>query len=108
MKPLSEIQSIPKIKLLLPGNDSGIARFRLKNSKHTQLVRVIFSWHSGFDVVQVMFKQGKCPTPEEIAEVKQHFFSENEISGCEEILHPDNELIVVIFRQHEVDNDAQV
>ena len=102
MKPLSEIQTIPKIKLLLPGNDSGIARFRLKSSKHTQLARVIFSWHSGFDVVQVMFKQGKRPTPEEIAEVKQRFFSEDEMSGCEEILHPDNDLIVVIFRQHEV------
>lgn len=102
MKSLSEIQSIPKIKLLLPGNDSGIARFRLKSSKHTQLVRAVFSWHSGFDVVQAMFKQGKRPTAEEIAELKQRFFYDDEIAGCEEILHPDNDLIVVIYRQQEV------
>ena len=108
MRNISEIQSIPKIKLMLPSKESGIARFKLKSSKHTQLVRVVFSWHSGFDVVQAMFKQGKRPTSEEIAEIKQRFFQDDEIAGCEEILHPDNDLIVVIFRQQEVANEKQI
>ena len=101
MKSIEDVKTISKIKLMLPGNASGIARFRLKSSKHTQLVRVVFSWHSGYDVLSVMFKQNKRPTPEEIAEVKERFFSPNEIPECKEILHPDNDLIVVIYRKQE-------
>ena len=101
MRSISDVQTISKIKLMLPGNASGIARFRLKSSKHTQLVRVVFSWHSGYDVLCVMFKQNKRPTPEEIAEVKERFFLPNEIPECKECLHPDNDLIVVIYRKQE-------
>lgn len=101
MKSIEDVKTISKIKLMLPGNSSGIARFRLKSSKHTQLVRVVFSWHSGYDVLSVMFKQNKRPTPEEIAEVKERFFPPNEIPECKEILHPDNDLIVVIYRKQE-------
>lgn len=101
MRSVSDIRNITKIKLMLPGNASGIARFRLKSSKHTQLVRVVFSWHSGFDVVSVMFKQNKRPTEAEIAEVKERFFLPHEIPQCEEIPHPDNELVTVIYRMQE-------
>lgn len=106
MKNISDIRSISKIKIMLPGNATGIARFRLKSSKHTQLVRVVFSWHSGFDVLSVMFKQNKRPTEAEIAEVKERFFLPHEIPECEEIPHPDNELITVIYRMQE-DNDEK-
>ncbi len=105
MKSVSDIQSITKIKLLLPGNASGIARFKLKSSKHTQLVRVVFSWHSGFDVLCVMFKQNKRPTPAEIAEIKERFFLPHEIPECEEMPHPDNDTITVIYRMQEVQNE---
>jgi hypothetical protein len=101
MRSIEDVQSISKIKLMLPGNASGIARFRLKSSKHTQLVRVVFSWHSGYDVLCVMFKQNKRPTPEEIAEVKDRFFPPEETPQCEEIPHPDNDLITVIYRKQE-------
>ena len=102
MKTITEIQnSIPKIKLMLPGNDTGIARFKLRSTKHTQHVRIIFSWHSGFDVIQAMFKLEKRVTPAEIAEIKRLFFREEEIPQCEETLHPDNDLITVIYRQQE-------
>ena len=106
MKSIQEIQAIPKIRLMLPGGDSGIARFKLRSTKHTQLVRAIFSWHSGIDVVQAMFKQHKPLTPEEIEELKQHFFQAEEIPQCEVIPHPDNELITVIYRPQE-DNHAE-
>lgn len=101
MKTIQEIQSIPKIRLMLPSNDSGIARFKLKSTKHTQLVRAIFSWHNGFDVVQAMFKQEKRVTPAEVEELKQLFFKEEEIPQCEVIPHPDNDLVTVIFRLQE-------
>ncbi len=101
MKTISDIQSISKIKLMLPGNASGIARFKLKSSKHTQLVRVVFSWHSGFDVLSVMFKRNKRPTEAEIAEVKERFFLPHEIPECKEMPHPDNELVTVIYRIQE-------
>lgn len=105
MKTISEIRTITKIKLMLPGNASGIARFRLKSSKHTQLVRVVFSWHSGFDVLSVMFKQNKKPTEAEIAEVKERFFLPEEIPQCKEMPHPDNELVTVIYRMQEDYNE---
>ena len=79
MKTITEIRnSIPKIKLMLPGNDTGIARFKLRSTKHTQHVRIIFSWHSGFDVIQAMFKLEKRVTPAEIAEIKRLFFREED------------------------------
>lgn len=101
MKAIADIRNIPKIKLMLPGNDTGIARFKLKSTKHTQHVRIIFSWHNGFDVVQAMFKLEKRLTPAEIAEIKRHFFREEEIPQCEEMPHPDNDLVTVIYRPQE-------
>ena len=50
------------------------------------------------DVVQLMFKQGKRPTEEEIAEVIELFFKPEEIAQCEVIPHPDNDLVAVIYR----------
>lgn len=101
MRNITDIQNTTKIKFMLTGSDSGIARFKLKSSKHTQLVRVIFSWHSGFDVLSVMFKQNKRPTEAEIAEVKERFFLPHEIPECKEMPHPDNELVTVIYRIQE-------
>ena len=101
MKTITEIRNIPKIRLMLPGNDSGIARLKLKSTKHTQLVRLIFSWHHGMDVVQAMFKLGKQVTPAEIEEIKRLFFLEEEIPQCEHIIHPDNDLVTVIYRIQE-------
>lgn len=101
LKSIQEIQTIPNIRLMLPGGDNGIARFKLRSTKHTQLVRAIFSWHSGMDVVQAMFKQHKPLTEAEIEELKQHFFRAEEIPQCEVIPHPDNELITVIYRPQE-------
>lgn len=104
MKSIQEIQSIPKIRLMITGRDSGIARFKLRSTKHTQHVRAIFSWHSGYDVVQAMFKQQKRVTPAEVEELKRHFFHKDEIPQCEVMPHPDNDLVTVIYRPQEVAN----
>ena len=98
MRTIDEIKSIPRIKIYMPSDSSGVARFKLASTRHTQLVRVVFSWHSGADVVQVMFKQRKRPTPEEIAEVIELFFTPEEAHQCEVIPHPDNDLVAVIYR----------
>lgn len=98
MKPIDEIKSIPNFRTYMPAKDSGVARFKLSATKHTQLARIVFSWHSGMDVVQVMFKQRKRPTPEEIAEVIDLFFLPEEADQCDVIPHPDNDLVAVIYR----------
>ena len=98
MKPIDEIRAIPRMRLYMPTQDSGVGRFKLASTKHTQLARVVFSWHSGVDVVQVMFKQHKRPTPEEIAEVIGLFFKPEETEQCEVIPHPNNDLMAVIYR----------
>lgn len=98
MKSIDEIRAIPKIRMYMPSEQSGVGRFKLAATKHTQLARVVFSWHSGMDVVQVMFKQRKRPTPEEVAEVIELFFTPEEANQCEVIPHPDNDLVAVIYR----------
>ena len=103
MKSLDEIKAIPRARtkrnwLYMPTGESGVTRFKLNATTHTQLARIVFSWHSGMDVVQLMFKQGKRPTEEEIAEVIELFFKPEEIAQCEVIPHPDNDLVAVIYR----------
>ena len=105
MKTIDEIRAIPKIKLMIADNDCGIARFKLKSTKHTQHVRIIFSWHDCFDVVQAMFRRGKSVTAAEVEEIKRLFFKEEEISQCEVVPHPTNDLVTVIIRPQE-DFDA--
>lgn len=98
MKPIDEIKAIPRIRMYMPTKDSGVARFKLDATTHKQLARIVFSWHSGMDVVQVMFKQRKRVTAEEIAEVISLFFHPAEAKQCEVIPHPDNDLVAVIYR----------
>ena len=98
MKSIDEIRAISRIRIYMPTNQSGVARFKLMTTTHTQLARVVFSWHSGMDVVQVMFKRGKRPTPEEVSEVIDLFFKPAEAKQCEVIPHPENDLVAVIYR----------
>lgn len=98
MKSIDEIKAIPRMRVYMPTKDSGVGRFKLEATTHTQLARVVFSWHSGMDVVQVMFKRGKRPTPEEVSEVIDLFFKPEEAYQCEVIPHPDNDLVAVIYR----------
>lgn len=98
MKSIDEIKAIPRMRVYMPTNQSGVGRFKLAATTHTQLARVVFSWHSGMDVVQVRFKQRKQPTPEEIAEVIDLFFKPEEANQCNVIPHPEYERVMVIYR----------
>lgn len=107
MRTIDEIREIvPKIRLYLHGAGSGIARFKLASTKHTQHTRIVFSDSGGMDVVMVMFKQRKRPTPEEVEEVKSIFFAPEEVPQCEVMPHPDNDLVMVIYRAQEEDADG--
>lgn len=106
MKKIDEIRKIPNIQLYLHGEKQGIAKFKLKSTKHMFKTRVVFSWHSGMDVIMIMFKANKRATPEEIAEVKELFLLPEEIPQCEVMQHPDDERVAVIYRMHEVINDG--
>ena len=97
---------VPKIRLYLHAAGSGIARFKLASTKHTQHTRIVFSDENGMDTVMIMFKQGKRPTPEEVEEVKSIFFTPEEVPHCEVMPHPDNDLIMVIYRMQEEDDDG--
>ncbi len=101
MKSIDEIKQIPNLRLYMPNKDYGIAKIKLKTTTHIFKARIVFSCHSGMDMVMIMFKKNKRATPEEIAEVKEMFFAPEEIPQCEVILHPDNELITVIYRPQE-------
>lgn len=101
MKSIDEIKQIPNLRLYMPDKDYGIAKIKLQCTKHCFKSRLVFSCHSGMDVVMIMFKRHKRATPEEITEVKEMFFAPEEIPQCEVILHPDNELVTVIYRPQE-------
>lgn len=108
MKKIEDILLIPKLRLFQPDIYTGIGRIHLRSTKHNMHARVVYSRKDGVDMVLVMFpkktyKNGMRPTPEEIEEVKHHFFLPEEIPQCVDILHPDNDLIAVIYRMQEVD-----
>lgn len=105
MKGINDILMIPKLKLFQPDIYTGIGRVHLRSTKHTQHARVVYSRKDGIDMVMVMFKQNKRPTPEEVEEVKRHFFLPEEIPHCVEMFHPDNDRIAVIYRLQEVDGE---
>lgn len=108
MKKIEDILLIPKLRLFQPDIYTGIGRIHLRSTKHGMHARVVYSRKDGIDMVLVMFpkrtyKNGVRPTPDEIEEVKRHFFLPEEIPQCVVITHPDNELISVIYRMQEVD-----
>lgn len=98
MKSIDEIKAAPRMRVYMPNDQTGVGRCKLASTTHTQLARLVFSWHSGMDVVQVRFKMNKRPTPEEIAEVIGIFFKPEEIHQCEVIPHPEYERVMVIYR----------
>ena len=103
MKKIEDILMIPKLRLFQPDIYTGVGRIKLRSTKHTQHARIVYSRKDGVDMMLVMFRQKKRPTPEEIEEVKHHFFLPEEIPQCVDMFHPDNDLIAVIYRMQEVD-----
>ena len=103
MKSFTEIAMIPKWKLYFPEKTIGVARGKLKSTKHRQLARVVFSTFNGMDVLQLSFKKNMMPTQAEIDELIPMFFKPEEIDQCEITPHPENVRIMVIYRSNETD-----
>lgn len=101
MKSFRDIAATPKWKLYFPEPQIGVARFKMKSTKHRQHARIVFSTFNGMDVLQLSFKKGFSPTPEEIEEAKQLFFKPEEIDQCEVTPHPSAVRVVVIYRLQE-------
>lgn len=77
MKTLAEIRATPRIMVQFAGNDGGIAEAHLLSSKKPRPATVVFSWGGGWDHVSVSFPN-RCPTWEEMCEVKKMFFHPEE------------------------------
>lgn len=104
MKSFTEIAMLPKWKLYFPEKTIGVARGKLKATKHRQLARVVFSTFNGIDVMQLSFKKNMIPTQAEITELIPLFFKPEEINQCVVTPHPDNERIFVIYRVQDENN----
>lgn len=106
MKTFTEIAMIPKWKMYFPEKSIGVARGKLKSTKHPMLARVVFSTFNGMDVLQLSFKKGLSPTQAEIDEVIPMFFKPEEIDQCEVTPHPTAVRVVVIYREQTPTNQV--
>ena len=93
MKSLNEIRSTQRIVILQDGADGGNGFVHLLSSKKPHPACVAFSWGCGWDHVSVSFSN-RCPTWEEMCEVKRLFFAPEE---CVVQYHPAEEEYVNDF-----------
>lgn len=77
MKTLKQIQLNPKLKVIEHGFDGGCAYWQ--PTKNTRPAVIIFSWGRGWDHVSVSFSK-RCPTWEEMCQVKDMFFKDSEMA----------------------------
>lgn len=84
MKPLGELLKTPRLQIMESGHDGGRGFAYLLRSKRNRPAGIVFSWGGGWDHVSVSFTN-RCPTWEEMCEVKDMFFSPDEV--CFQ-LHP--------------------
>lgn len=79
MKTLEDIRKTPRLQLLKIGADGGMAAAYLASSKKNHPATVVFSNGGGWDHVSVSFSN-RCPTWDEMCEVKRMFFYPEEIA----------------------------
>lgn len=82
MKSLSQIRLNPKLRIIESSLDGGSAYWQ--PTKNTRPAVIVFSWGMGWDHVSVSFSN-RCPTWEEMCQVKDMFFNEDE---CVVQYHP--------------------
>jgi hypothetical protein len=82
MRPLTKIKADPRVRIVALGSDGGACKVRLES--HNKPAGVIFSWGGGWDHVSVSFNN-RCPTWEEMCQIKDLFFEPDE---CVMQLHP--------------------
>ena len=78
MKTLSEILAAPRLMIIRAGEDGGCATAHLVSTKNRKTAAVIFSNGGGWDHVSVSFNH-RCPTWEEMCEIKNMFFHPDEV-----------------------------
>lgn len=78
MKTLTELLATPRLMILRAGEDGGWAEAHLASSKKHQPAAVVFSNGGGWDHVSASFKH-RCPTWEEMCEIKSMFFRPDEV-----------------------------
>ncbi len=79
MKTIEDIMRTPRLIIAQIGNDGGAAQAFLASSKKERPATVIFSWGGDWDHVSVSFPN-RCPTWDEMCEVKKMFFYSEEIA----------------------------
>lgn len=78
MKTINELLQVPRLMLLHTGVDGGVAEAHLVSSRKHRPAKVVFSWGGGWDHVSVSFTN-RCPTWEEMCEIKGMFFRPDEV-----------------------------
>lgn len=79
MKTINELLQVNRLMILHTGVDGGMAEAYLTSThKHNKPAKVVFSWGGGWDHVSVSFSN-RCPTWEEMCEIKSMFFHPEEV-----------------------------
>jgi len=91
MRTMAEIRSNPRIQILMESEDGFSGRVRPKSSwGRCTIAAVQVSWGCWWDHVSVSF-EGRTPTWEEMAEVKDMFFRPDEV--CVQYHPAENEYV---------------
>lgn len=79
MKTVNELLQVPRLQILMSAVDGGMAEAYLASThKPNKPAKVVFSWGGGWDHVSVSFSN-RCPTWEEMCEIKNMFFHPEEV-----------------------------
>lgn len=78
MKTLTELLAVPRLTIVRAGKDGGWATALLDSSPKKRPAAVIFSTGGGWEHVSVSFNH-RCPTWEEMCEIKRMFFHPDEV-----------------------------
>ena len=78
MKTLTELLATPRLIIIRAGEDGGWAEAHLASSKKRNIAAVVFSNGGGWEHVSVSFNH-RCPTWEEMCEIKNLFFHPDEV-----------------------------
>lgn len=76
MRSIKELETIPRLQILVRGQD-GVKAFANPAASKGANLHVIASWGGGWDHVSVSLPN-RCPTWDEMAAVKNMFFRPNE------------------------------
>lgn len=77
MRHNDELKYIPRLEIILTGEDGGAGRVFLNTNRLNKAASVIWSWGDGWDHVSVSYRN-RVPTWDEMCEIKDMFFYDDE------------------------------